>query len=254
MIAAELKADLHAGKPKIGTFVKLANPTVIEALGLAGLDFAVIDTEHAPCDQMLLLELVRAADSVSLPAIVRVPDASEPQILKALDIGASGVQIPGLSTLEAAQEAVSYTKYAPQGQRGLSFAQRSASYGNCDKKAYMEASNAGLINVVHIENKEMAAQAEALCKMDAIDVLFIGPMDISQSLGHPGEPTHPDVAKVVDEVIQICLANGKPYGIFVGTPQAVQKYVDRGAAYIALASDIAFLTAGYKNMTSQICL
>lgn len=254
MIAAELKADLHAGRPKIGTFVKLANPTVVEALGLAGLDFAVIDTEHAPCDQMLLLELVRAADSVSLPTIVRVADGSEAQILKALDIGASGVQIPGLSTLETVRDAVSYTKYAPQGQRGLSFAQRSAAYGNCDKKEYMETSNAGLINVVHIENREMAAQAETLCEMDAIDVLFIGPMDISQSLGHPGEPTHPDVAKVVDEVIRVCLAKGKPYGIFVGTPQMAQKYVDRGAAYIALASDIAFLTEGYKNLRTQIQL
>ena len=241
MIAAELKADLHAGRPKIGTFVKLANPTVVEALGLAGLDFAVIDTEHAPCDQMLLLELVRAADSVSLPTIVRVADGSEAQILKALDIGASGVQIPGLSTLETVRDAVSYTKYAPQGQRGLSFAQRSAAYGNCDKKEYMETSNAGLINVVHIENREMAAQAETLCEMDAIDVLFIG-------------PTHPDVAKVVDEVIRVCLAKGKPYGIFVGTPQMAQKYVDRGAAYIALASDIAFLTEGYKNLRTQIQL
>ena len=250
MIAHGLKADLHTGKTKIGTFAKLGNSTVLEALGLAGLDFVIIDTEHAPCDQMLLLDLIRAADSVFLPTIVRVPEGTEAQILKALDIGASGVQIPGLSTVEEAAEAVSYTKYAPQGRRGLSFAQRSAAYGNVDKAAYMEESNAGLLNIVHIENKEMAAQVEALCGMDAIDVLFIGPMDISQSLGHPGEPGHPEVVKAV--VIRICMAKGKPYGIFVGTPSAAQKYADRGAAYIALASDIAFLTSGYKNMMAQI--
>ena len=254
MIAAGLKADLYAGKPKIGTFVKLANPTVIEALGMAGLDFAVIDTEHAPCDQMLLLDLIRAADSVSLPAIVRVPDGSESQILKVLDIGASGVQIPGLSTVNAVKKAVSYTKYAPQGRWGLSFAQRPASYGICDKKSYMEASNAGLINVVHIENKEMAAQVESLCELDGVDVLFIGPMDISQSLGHPGEPAHSEVAKAVDEVIRVCLAKGTPYGIFVGTPAAAQTYIDKGASYIALASDIAFLMSGYKNSVAQIRL
>ena len=107
---------------------------------------------------------------------------------------------------------------------------------------------------VHIENKEMAAQVESLCELDGVDVLFIGPMDISQSLGHPGEPAHPEVAKVVDEVIRVCLAKGTPYGIFVGTPAAAQTYIDKGAAYIALASDIAFLTSGYKNSAAQIRL
>lgn len=113
MIARELKEKLRSRQTQIGTFVKLADPTALEVLGLAGMDFAIIDTEHAPCDQMLLLDMIRAADSVGLPTIVRVPEGTEPHILKALDIGASGVQIPGLSTVEEIREAVSFTKYAP---------------------------------------------------------------------------------------------------------------------------------------------
>lgn len=252
MIAPALKEKLRAHQPQIGTFVKLADPTAIEALGLAGLDFAIIDTEHAPCDQMLLLDIVRAADGVGLPTIVRVPEGTESHILKALDIGASGVQIPGLSTVEEAEAAVRYSKYAPQGVRGLSFSQRAAGYGTLDKNEYMAQSNAGLINVVHIENKAMAAQAERLCDIEGIDVLFIGPMDISQSLGHPGQPAHPDVAAVVDEVIAVCNAKGKPFGIFVGTAEAARKYIAKGASYIAVASDISFMMQGFRALRSQL--
>lgn len=252
MIARELKEKLRSRQTQIGTFVKLADPTALEVLGLAGMDFAIIDTEHAPCDQMLLLDMIRAADSVGLPTIVRVPEGAEPHILKALDIGASGVQIPGLSTVEEIREAVSFTKYAPRGVRGLSFAQRSAGYGTKEKFQYMQDSNDGLINVVHIENKDAAARVEELCALEDIDVLFIGPMDISQSLGHPGDPGHEDVQKVVHKVIDVCNSKGKFFGIFVGTPEAAQKYMELGASYIALASDLAFMRKGYQAMTAEL--
>lgn len=252
MIARELKEKLRSRQTQIGTFVKLADPTALEVLGLAGMDFAIIDTEHAPCDQMLLLDMIRAADSVGLPTIVRVPEGAEPYILKALDVGASGVQIPGLSTVEEIRETVSFTKYAPRGVRGLSFAQRSAGYGTKEKFQYMQDSNDGLINVVHIENKDAAARVEELCALEDIDVLFIGPMDISQSLGHPGDPGHEDVQKVVHKVIDVCNSKGKSFGIFVGTPEAAQKYMELGASYIALASDLAFMRKGYQAMTAEL--
>lgn len=254
MIAAEFKEVLKSGKPQIGTFIKLANATAVEALGLAGLDFAIIDTEHAPCDQQTLENLIRAADGVNLPVIVRVSDAAEANILKALDLGASGVQIPNLSDVEAVRKAVGYSKYAPLGKRGLSFSQRSAGYGSKDRQQYMEDANAGLLNVVHVENKEMAEQAEALCAMKAVDVLFIGPMDISQSLGHAGNPSHPDVTKVVEKVIQVCRSSGKPTGIFASSVEAAKKYMNMGVVYIALSSEIGFMMDGYKQMKNNCLL
>ena len=175
MIARELKEKLRRRETQVGTFVKLADPTAMEVLGLAGMDFAIVDTEHAPCDQMLLLDLLRAADSVGLPTIVRVPEGTEPYILKTLDLGASGVQIPGLSTVEEIDRAISFTKYAPRGVRGLSFAQRSAGYGTKEKFRYMQDSNEGLINVVHIENKDAAAHTEELCRRAAIAIAFALP-------------------------------------------------------------------------------
>lgn len=252
MIAAEFKAALHEKRGKIGTFVKLANATAVEALGMSGLDFAIVDTEHAPCDQLMLEHIIRAADCVGLPTIVRVSSADEDKILKALDLGASGVQIPGLQTVKEAREVLRCTKYAPQGCRGLSFSQRSAGYGTKDKNDYMSRSNAGLINVVHIENREMAEHTEELCGMDEIDVLFVGPMDISQSMGHPGDPGHLEVAALVRKVLETCHAHGKPTGIFVGTPEAAQKYLDMGVSYIALSSEIGFMTWGWKKMLETI--
>lgn len=248
MIALELKQALRRGEGKLGTFVKLSSAAAIEALGGAGLDFAILDTEHAPCDQLMLEHLIRAADCAGLPAIVRVSRASEEHILKALDLGASGVQLPGLESVEEVREALRYTKYAPLGCRGLSFSQRSAGYGALDKGEYMERSNAGLINVVHIENKAMAEQVEHLCAIDEIDVLFVGPMDISQSLGHPGDPGHPEVAQVVQRVLKVCRERGKASGIFVGTPDAARSYLSQGVSYIALASDLGFMTWGCKQM------
>lgn len=252
MIFPELKEKLHRRETQLGTFVKLADPTVMEILGMAGIDFAIIDTEHAPCDQMLLLDMLRAADSVGLPTIVRVAEGTESQILKALDLGACGVQIPGLSTVEEIDRAISFTKYAPRGVRGLSFAQRSAGYGTQERNAYMQAANAGTINVVHIENQEAAAHTAELCRRQDIDVLFIGPMDISQSLGHPGAPQHEDVQRVVRQVIDTCNENGKPFGIFVGTTEVAERYRQLGAAYIALSSDLAFLRAGYQSMSAGL--
>lgn len=248
MIALELKQALRRGEGKLGTFVKLSSACAIEALGQTGLDFAILDTEHAPCDQLMLEHLIRAADCVGLPTIVRVSHPSEEHILKALDLGASGVQLPGLESVDEVKKALRYTKYAPMGCRGLSFSQRSAGYGILDKHEYMERSNAGLINVVHIENRAMAEQVEQLCAIPEIDVLFVGPMDISQSLGHPGEPGHPEVAEVVQRVLRVCRQQGKASGIFVGTPEAARQYLSQGVSYIALASDLGFMTWGCKQM------
>ncbi len=135
------------------------NPEVLEVLDyLAGHPAVILGTGHGSWDE--IDALIRAATERGVRRIL----VNHPHYM----IGASGVQIPGLSTVDAVKEAVSYTKYAPRGRRGLSFAQRPASYGICDKKSYMEASNAGLINVVHIENKEMAAQVKSLCELDGV--------------------------------------------------------------------------------------
>ena len=248
MICETLKEKLRGEKALKGTFVKMNCPTAVEALGLAGLDFVIIDGEHAPLDEMNLEAMIRAADCVGLPTIVRIPVADEYHILKVLDMGASGVQIPGVQSADEIRKCLDASLYAPLGHRGLSFAQRSARYGTLDKFEYMEHSNANVVKVFHIENREMAEQVETLCQIEGIDVLFIGPMDLSQSFGHPGDPSNPEEQEAIRNIIQTAAKYDVPTGIFVSTKEAAQKYEDMGVRYIAIGSDIAFMMSGAKNM------
>ena len=248
MISRTFKTRLKNGESLYGTFVKMNCPTAVEILGHSGLDFIIIDGEHAPCDQNNLENLIRAADYVNLPVIVRVPFADDVNVLKALDIGAAGVQLPGIETVAQAGDIVKASKYAPVGRRGLSFAQRSACYGTLDKQEYMRDSNAHVVNVVHIENRAMAEQAGALCQIEDIDVLFIGPMDLSQSYGHPGNPSVPEVQAAIAHIIETAKKYKKPLGIFVGTAEAAQKYKAMGVQYLAVGSDAGFLLSGAKNV------
>lgn len=248
MISTILKEKLAAGKCLRGTFVKLNCPAAVEILGEAGLDFIIIDGEHAPMDQIGLENLIRAADYMHLPAIVRVPFADDMNILKALDMGAAGVQLPGIESVSQAADMVKASKYAPAGRRGLSFAQRSARYGTMDKHQYMRASNAGVVNVVHIENKEMAEQIDALCQIGDIDVLFIGPMDLSQSYGYPGNPKAPQVQAAIDHIIAVAQIYKKPLGIFVGNLEDAERWEEKGVQYLAVGSDASFLFKGAKSV------
>lgn len=252
MISPEMKGKLKGDGIMLGTFIKLGSPAVIEALGESGLDFFIIDTEHAPYDQIQLENIIRAADCVNLPTIVRVPIPDDINILKALDLGASGVQLPNLETVEEVNHAIKATKYAPKGRRGLSFTQRSAKYGIIDKKEYIGFSNKYLLNVVHIENKYLASNVEKLCMIEDVDVLFIGPMDLSQSFGHPGEPSLPEIQETIRNIICICKKYNKVSGIYVNTFDEVRKYKKLGVKYFALGSDIGFLLKGIKDTISLI--
>lgn len=247
MISVDFKQKIHGRKPLRGTFVKMNCPTAIEALGLAGLDFIIIDGEHAPLDEMHLESMLRAADCVGLPVVVRVPVADEFHILKVLDMGAAGVQIPGLTSTEAVEACLDAALYAPEGHRGLSFAQRSARYGTMDKFEYMRFSNENLVKVFHIENREMAERAEELCRIKGVDVLFIGPMDLSQSFGHPGDPSNPEEQEAIRRIIDTAARFDVPVGIFVGSTEAAAKYEAMGVRYIAIGSDVSFLMSGARK-------
>lgn len=247
MISPAFKRSVHGKKALRGTFVKMNCPTAIEALGLTGLDFVIIDGEHAPLDEMHLEAMLRAADCVGLPVVVRVPTAEEGHILKALDMGAAGIQIPGLTSVQEVRACMRSALYAPEGHRGLSFAQRSARYGTMDKFDYMRQSNANLVQVFHIENREMAERVEELCQVKGIDVLFVGPMDLSQSFGHPGDPSSPEEQAAIGRIIETAARYDVPVGIFAGTAEAAAKYEAMGVRYIAIGSDISFLMSGAKG-------
>ena len=158
----------------LGTFIKTANPAVLEILGYAGFDFAVLDCEHSNISYGQIEDSVRTGENVGLPIIVRVASANDQNIFHALDSGAAGVQLPNLSTPEQVAQSVRYAKYYPLGERGLSRSQRAAKFGFWEsERPYVDSANEDTVVSVHIENEAMARRAEEICRQEQVDVRHI---------------------------------------------------------------------------------
>lgn len=236
--ASNIRSRIKNGETVVGTFFKINSMDMAEIIGNAGFDFVVVDTEHANFSSCDVANIIRAADGAGLSTIVRVAEPSEVDILHALDSNADGVQIPGIASLEQAETISASTKYCPEGTRGLSLTQRSARYGVwTGKQPYTDYANEHTLVTVHVENKEMAARIEELCEVPQIDVIFVGPADLSQSLGVPGQLSHPELMSLIESVFEKALAKGKAVGIFCGNLDAVKKYREMGATYILYSSD-----------------
>jgi 4-hydroxy-2-oxoheptanedioate aldolase len=199
----KLLPKLRAGEPCIGTFVKLTDPAVVEVLGLAGFDFIVVDNEHTAMSKESMVALIRAADAAGLVPTVRPRENSAAEILQALDAGALGVQVPQVDTREQARQVVERVKYAPVGKRGYAASQRSAHYGFIDPAAYAAQSNAQTLVACYCETAAAIDNLDEILTVPEIDVIFIGPFDLSQALGVMGQPNHPKVQAAIDEITRI---------------------------------------------------
>jgi 2,4-dihydroxyhept-2-ene-1,7-dioic acid aldolase len=236
-----------------GTFYKLNCPDVAEMIGNAQFDFIIIDTEHANFSPYDTANIIRASDSAGLSSIVRVRAATDEDVLHALDSGADGVQIPSITSMETAKSVCRSAKYFPEGGRGLSMTQRSAMYGAWNKEQnYYSYANENSLVVVHVENCEMAAQVDELCDIPQIDVVFVGPGDLSQSLGKPGQLNDPEVVALVELVIQKVLAKGKVAGVFCGNMASVEHYRKLGVTYIAYSSDTSIVANAINSLKKDL--
>lgn len=250
-ITSSVKDRLKNHETVFGTFYKLNSPIATEMLGWAGFDFIVVDCEHSPIGYESTENIIRTAENVGLSTIVRVPSAAEEHIFHALDSGAVGVQIPNLTSVEQFRESVSACKYFPAGTRGLSRGTRNAMFGlwNEAEKPYVQAANDKSLVVVHIENKEMAERVEEICRIPEIDVVFVGPADMSQSLGIPGKSKDPRVVEIALHVIETAERYGKAGGIAAGKNN-MDMYIQHGARYIMYSSDAALFAGALKNAVS----
>lgn len=233
----------------IGMFYKLNSQAIVEMVGNAGFDFVIVDTEHSNYSSYDVEGLIRAAECVGMSTVVRIREAIPEDVLHALDSGSDGVQIPSITSIETAREVCRSSKYYPQGSRGLSTNQRAAMYSGWNKEIpYIEHSNKNSLVVVHVENKNMADKVDELLEIPQLDVIFVGPSDLSQSMGKPGQVNDPEVVEVIENVFKKTLAKGKALGIYCGTPAAIKKYVNLGATYIAYGSDVTTMVDALKDL------
>ena len=242
-----IKEKLRAGEAAVGVFCNLPSPAAAEMLGIAGFDFIIIDAEHSPVDMDTCEHMVRAADAAGMAAMVRVALNLPQNILRYLDTGVAGVQIPMVNTREEAEMVVAATKYPPLGRRGLA-AHRATRYGmNIDLAEYVRTANEETLVVVQIETKEALARVEEIASVDLVDLVFLGPTDLSTAMGYPGRPTHPDVLAAIEQAGQAIVGAGKAAGTIAGSPEAYEHWRSRGFQYLCtgLTNFIASASQAY---------
>jgi 4-hydroxy-2-oxoheptanedioate aldolase len=226
----------------VGSFAAIPHPVAVEVMALAGLDFLCIDWEHAQISRDMIEAMVRAADVHRVPAMVRVPGFAPEAIQAALDSGAQGVLVPRVSTAAQAAMAVKASRYPPLGERGVGPG-RAAGYGYRIPE-YLAGANDRVVVAVQVETAEGLANIEAIAAVQGIDVIFVGPGDLSVSIGAVGPQGAGELNEAIQTIIGATIAHGRAAGIFCASPQAVSRWAALGASFFVLASDTMFLGAG----------
>ncbi len=237
-----------------GTFIKSASPALVEILGHVGFDYVLIDLEHSPVSIDHLEHLIRAAETAGIAPVVRVPGITEPAILHPLDKGAEGLLIPMVDTAASAAKVIQCAKYGPLGGRGMDIYSRAAKFGAIPKAEYFEQANRDTLIAVQIEGQEGLRNLSAIADTEAVDVVYIGPYDLSQSLGIPGQVNDPRVIQCVETVVGEVRAKGKSTGIYVDDVETAQRYLDMGIQFITLCVDTTIFYRASEAMAAQLGL
>lgn len=245
---AQRLSDCDRGQ--IGMWVCSGSPTSAEIAASSGLDWILIDGEHAPLSlESIQLQLMAAAPYPATP-VVRVPSVDRVAIKQYLDLGAQNILAPMVNTVEDAQEAARATRYPPDGVRGVGSAlARGARWNRVDN--YLTRANTELVSLfVQIETAEAVENAADIANVDGVDGIFIGPSDLAASMGLIGQQGHPDVVANVERAITA----GKDAGVFVGInafdPALAHKYLDAGVDFILVGADVAILARQSENLAA----
>ncbi|MBE6689277.1 MAG: aldolase [Ruminococcaceae bacterium] len=235
----------------VGMFSKTEDPAMIEAMGYGGADFVIIDLEHGPNTIRSAQNLVRAAQLTGMFPIIRTKENNPSVMAEALDIGAGGIQIPQITDKASALEVIKRTKFSPLGERGVCRFVRAAKYSSMDRFEYFEKANQSVI-IMQIEGCEGINNLDEILQVEGIDVIFIGPYDLSQSMGVVGQTDHPLVQEKMLEIIEKCGKKGVLVGTFTDTLQNALKWKSLGVKYIAHSVDVGIFYQAIKDTVDSI--
>jgi 2-keto-3-deoxy-L-rhamnonate aldolase RhmA len=215
-----VKRIMREGGLAIGTYCgPFADPTIVELIGLAGLDAAFIDMEHQALDLRDVRAMVTAAERVGITPLVRTPGFDPGLILRLLDLGVQGIQVPHISGAAGARAAVDAVRYAPMGDRGMLGSSRAADYGRVPMSEHMEQSNREIMLAVMIEDMAALDEIDAIAATEGVDLIAIGPADLSRALGVPGQAEHPKLVAAIERISAAVRKGGKArLGLPLGNP------------------------------------
>lgn len=247
-----LKKLLKEGKTVFGPFCKIQDPTIVEIAALAGFDFIIIDMEHGAFSIESVQQMVRAAEARGITPVVRVTENNETLMLRALDIGIKCIQVPKISTEGDAQDVLNATLFHPRGERGMCRYVRAANYTATATTEYFGRSNDSVMSIIHIEGVEGLENLPTILTLEGIDVIFLGPYDLSQSCGVPGQVHHPKVVSRMEEAVEQAKRYGKAVGTFVESVEDARKWEEIGVQYIAYAVDVGIVMNAFQEITSGL--
>jgi 2-keto-3-deoxy-L-rhamnonate aldolase RhmA len=234
-----------ANHPPIGTWILSASPIVAEAVGHAGFDWAVVDMEHAPLDMMGVVHLLQALGNTRSLPVVRVPWNDAVVVKRVLDAGATTLMFPFIQNADDARRAVQATRYPPNGVRGVAGMSRASRFGT--DTHYIGRADSGIGVIAQIETQDAVRVLEDIAAVDGIDALFVGPADLSASLGYPGQSRHPAVIEAMTAAAQRARAVGMPIGTVGDSPESVVRQRAMGYDFVAVGSDLGLLMRGAQS-------
>jgi 4-hydroxy-2-oxoheptanedioate aldolase len=235
----------------IGTWLNLGSPVTAELAGLAGFDWVLLDHEHGPGGEDTMLQQLQAVSATPAVSIVRIAANEMARFKRALDMGALGVMAPFVSSVSDAEATVQAMRYPPRGQRGVAKNHRASGFGADFEHYYLHAHEC-LLNLVQIETAAAVAEVDGIAAVDGVDVVFVGPTDLSYALGIRDQLDHPTFLSAVQKVAAAAKKHGKAAGILIHDASLVAKCREWGFTFVALGSDSGAVRGGLQQSINAL--
>lgn len=243
---------LTRGEPVLGTFFHSGSGLVMDAIGLSGMDYVIIDKEHSPIGVETAVDMIRAAEARDLTPFVRIKEISRSSVLKLLDVGAKGLIVPAVGGVEDVKKLVEYSKYPPVGNRGMAMG-RGSDFGlnTLPLPEHWEQHNRETLMIPMCETRECLESIEEITAMDGVDGIFIGPCDLSIALGKPGQFDDPEVNAAFQRVVDACRAAGKFCLIYAPSTALAERFIKMGFHGCACAIDVNLVLSSYLHLVKE---
>jgi 4-hydroxy-2-oxoheptanedioate aldolase len=243
------KRALAAARAQIGLWSSLSSNYSVEVIAGAGFDWLLLDMEHSPNDLESLLAQLQAAAPYPTHPVVRVPWNDMVAMKRILDVGAQSLLVPYVSTADEARAAVAHTRYPPNGVRGVAGTTRATRFGRI--KDYARRAHDEICLLVQVETQAALDSIEAICAVDGVDGVFVGPADLHASMGYVGEIANPKVKPIIDDALRRIRKSGKAPGILTPSEEDARRWLECGALFVAVGADVGILARGAEALAAK---
>lgn len=247
-----MRGKLDEAKVVHGLFAGLSEPALVEMMGYSGLDYVILDSEHSANTTEQIGQLIRAAQIGGLTSLVRVTRNKTELILRALDMGAGGILVPQVNSADEAAAAVRSARYAPQGERGIAGVVRAARYGFIPLQEYIGGNNRETVVLTQVEHIDAVRNLDAILAVEGLDGIFVGPTDLSQSMGCTGQFDNPELRRTIHEVIEKTRRTAKWAGIFCLNAADAEYWRKAGAQILAIGTDSMLFAGALRRLQKEL--